>query len=211
MLPAKLDPTAAGVVIMMFPLTALPEVRRAAAPLWRVTLPPAAAPALVTPATASLALKVAAFPTVEDAGDTAGILACAVKSFPITLEILLVRGVTRVGLVPNTAAPVPVSSVKAASMFALLGVIRKVPTPVPRLDKPATGNPVALVSVAEVGVPRIGVMNVGLVALLNNAAPVPFSSESAVLKLAESVMVVPPPPLGLVVICPHRTVGNKSA
>ena len=81
-----------------------------------------------------------------------------------------------------------------------------------RLVTPLSGKLVPLVRFTEVGVPRIGVMKVALVELLNNATPVPFSSESAVLKLAESVMVVPPPPpLGLVVICPHRTVGYRSA
>jgi len=44
-------------------------------------------------------------------------------------------GVTRVGLVANTFAPVPVSSVSAAAKLALDGVARNVATPVPR---PAT-------------------------------------------------------------------------
>ena len=73
-------------------------------------------------------------------------------------------GVTSVGLVANTLAPVPVSSVKAAARFALLGVAKKVATPVPSPATPVLiGKPVALVSVADVGVPRIGVTNVGLV------------------------------------------------
>ena len=38
-------------------------------------------------------------------------------------------GVTRLGLVANTFAPVPVSSVNKAARFALLGVPRKVNTP----------------------------------------------------------------------------------
>ena len=40
-------------------------------------------------------------------------------------------GVTSVGVLANTAAPVPVSSVSAEARFALDGVPRKVATPVP--------------------------------------------------------------------------------
>ena len=87
-------------------------------------------------------------------------------------------GVTKVGEVANTKAPVPVSSVKAAAKFALLGVARKVATPVPRPDTPVLiGKPVALVRVAEVGVPRTGVTRVGDVA--KTAEPVPVSSVNA--------------------------------
>ena len=42
-------------------------------------------------------------------------------------------GVTKVGLVANTKAPVPVSSVTAAARLALDGVVRNVATPVPRV------------------------------------------------------------------------------
>jgi hypothetical protein len=73
-------------------------------------------------------------------------------------------GVTNVGEVANTADPVPVSSVKADRKFALLGVAKKVATPVPRpLTPVAIGSPVALVNVALVGVPSMGVTSVGLV------------------------------------------------
>jgi len=93
-------------------------------------------------------------------------------------------GVTNVGEVANTAAPVPVSSVRAAAKLALDGVARNVATPVPRPDTPVEiGRPVALVSVPLVGVPRIGVTSVGDVA--NTAAPVPVSSVSAAERLAE--------------------------
>ena len=69
---------------------------------------------------------------------------------------------TSVGLVANTAAPVPVSSVRAAAKLALEGVARNVATPVPNPLMPvATGNPVALVSVADAGVPSTGVTKVG--------------------------------------------------
>ena len=82
-------------------------------------------------------------------------------------------GVTKVGLVANTSAPVPVSSVTAAARFALEGVARKVATPVPKPEMPvATGNPVQLVSVPDVGVPRIGVTSVGLVLITTEPEPV---------------------------------------
>ena len=41
-------------------------------------------------------------------------------------------GVTSVGEVANTKAPLPVSSVTAAAKFALVGVAKKVATPVPK-------------------------------------------------------------------------------
>ena len=71
-------------------------------------------------------------------------------------------GVTSVGEVAKTIAPVPVSSVTAAIAFALDGVARNVATPVPRPETPVEmGKPVALVSVPLAGVPRTGAMSVG--------------------------------------------------
>ena len=71
-------------------------------------------------------------------------------------------GVTRVGLLANTFAPVPVSSVKAAAKFALEGVAKKVATLEPSPEIPVdTGRPVQLVRVPEAGVPRVGVVKVG--------------------------------------------------
>lgn len=73
-------------------------------------------------------------------------------------------GVTKVGELVNTKAPVPVSSVTAADKFALDGVAKKVATPAPRPLTPVEiGRPVALVSTAAEGVPKAGVTNVGLV------------------------------------------------
>jgi len=64
-------------------------------------------------------------------------------------------GVTSVGDVANTAAPVPVSSVSAAARLALDGVARNVATPVPRPDTPVEiGRPVTLVATKAAGVPR---------------------------------------------------------
>jgi len=93
-------------------------------------------------------------------------------------------GVTSVGLVANTRAPEPVSSVTADARLAELGVARKVATPVPRPLTPVLmGRPVALVKVALEGVPRAGVTSVGLVA--NTKAPEPVSSVTADARLAE--------------------------
>ena len=76
-------------------------------------------------------------------------------------------GVTKVGLVANTKAPDPVSSVTAVFKFALEGVDKKVATPVPNPEIPvAIGNPVQLVNVPDVGVPNTGVDNVGLTIVL---------------------------------------------
>jgi hypothetical protein len=74
-------------------------------------------------------------------------------------------GVTNVGLVAKTADPEPVSSVRAAARFALVGVAKKVATLIPRPDTPVLiGRPVQVVRVPDVGVPRIGVTSVGEVA-----------------------------------------------
>jgi hypothetical protein len=114
-------------------------------------------------------------------------------------------GAVRVGLVANTAEPVPVSSVRAARKLAEDGVPKKVATPVPKPLTPVEiGSPVALVKVAADGVPRFGVVRVGLVA--NTAEPLPVSSVRAAAKLAEDGVpkkvatpepkeVIPVPPL----------------
>ena len=89
-------------------------------------------------------------------------------------------GVTRVGLVANTAEPVPVSSVRAVRRFALDGVPRNVATPVPSEVIPVPplatgrvpvtpvvrGSPVVLVSTPDAGVPSAGVVRVGEVRVL---------------------------------------------
>jgi len=77
-------------------------------------------------------------------------------------------GVANVGDVANTAAPVPVSSVKAARKLALLGVVKNVDIPEPKpLTPVATGKPVQLVKVPLAGVPSTGATSVELV---NNSA-----------------------------------------
>lgn len=92
-------------------------------------------------------------------------------------------GVTRVGDVANTSAPVPVSLVTAAIRLALDGVAKNVATPVPSPLTPVLmGRPVALVRTPLEGVPRAGVTSVGEVA--KTIAPVPVSSVTAAIALA---------------------------
>ena len=123
-------------------------------------------------------------------------------------------GVTSVGVLANTSAPVPVSSVTADARFAELGVPKNVATPVPSPDTPVLiGRPVALVKVTLEGVPRAGVTSVGLLA--NTKAPDPVSSVTADAKFAElgvprnvatpvpnDVMPVPPLATGSVPVTP---------
>ncbi len=90
----------------------------------------------------------------------------------------------KVGDVPNTKAPLPVSSVTAVIKFADDGVPRKVATPVPRPETPVEiGSPVPLVRVTADGVPRFGVVKTGEVA--KTAKPVPVSSERRAASCAE--------------------------
>ena len=127
----------------------------------------------------------------------------AVRLVPVAAPI---TGVTNVGVFANTAAPVPVSSVRAAAKFALDGVAKNVATSVAKPDTPvAIGKPVQLVNVPEVGMPRIGVTNTMLVdvqaemlplatvpnagvtnagLVLNTKRPVPVSSVIAARRLA---------------------------
>jgi len=92
-------------------------------------------------------------------------------------------GVTRVGLLANTKAPEPVSSVTAEARLALDGVPRNVATPVPRPETPVEiGRPVRLVAVPEAGVPNAGVTNVG--EFDNTTLPVPVEAVTPVPPLA---------------------------
>ena len=127
------------------------------------------------------------------------------------------------GDVAKTAAPLPVSSVKAAARFADDGVPKNVATPAPRDVIPVPplavgsvpvtpvvkGKPVADVKTKAVGVPSAGVTKVGEVA--NTNEPEPVSSVTAAAKLAElgvprkvatplpkDVIPVPPFPTGRV-------------
>lgn len=92
-------------------------------------------------------------------------------------------GVTSVGLVAKTKAPVPVSPVTAAAKLAEEGVPKKVATPVPKPLTPVLiGSPVALVKVADDGVPRAGVTSVG--EFDNTVLPVPVEVVTPVPPLA---------------------------
>lgn len=105
-------------------------------------------------------------------------------------------GVTKVGLVANTLAPEPVSSVKAAAKFADEGVARNVATPAPKPLTPVLiGKPVAFVRVPEVGVPKRGVTSVGLVFRTTEPVPVevvtpvpPLTTARTPVRLADSVV-----------------------
>jgi hypothetical protein len=93
-------------------------------------------------------------------------------------------GVTRVGVLANTKAPVPVSSVTAVIKLAEDGVAKNAATPAAKPDTPVEiGSPVQLVRVPEDGVPNAGVTRVGDVA--NTKAPLPVSSVTAVIKFAD--------------------------
>jgi len=88
-------------------------------------------------------------------------------------------GVTRVGLVANTKAPVPVSSVTAEARFALEGVAKNVATPVPKPETPVEiGRPVTFVIVPEEGVP---------------SAPPSTTGDPAVPTLTASAVATPVP------------------
>lgn len=108
-------------------------------------------------------------------------------------------GVTRVGEVPKTSAPLPVSSVTTVARLALEGVASQVATPVPSPDTPVEmGRPVAFVSVPDVGVPRIGVTKVGEVAKTSAPDPVPLVTAVAKFALegvARNVAMPAPNPL----------------
>lgn len=97
-------------------------------------------------------------------------------------------GVTKVGLVANTKAPVPVSSVMAEIKLALEGVAKNVATPVPKPDTPVLiGSPVQFVNVPELGVPNTGVVKVGLV----NVLFVNVSVEDVVTMFTPSMVTTP--------------------
>lgn len=81
-------------------------------------------------------------------------------------------GVVNEGLVPNTKAPEPVSSVTAEAKLALDGVAKNVAIPEPKPDTPVEiGRPVQFDNVPEVGVPNNGVVKLGDVD--NTTLPVP--------------------------------------
>jgi len=113
------------------------------------------------------------------------------ETFRLVADALPNTGVTNVGLVANTLAPEPVSSVNAAAKFVLDGVARNVATLAARPEIPVeTGNPVQLVRVPELGVPNTGVTNVGLVE--STTLPVPVLAVTPVPPLATGRVPVTP-------------------
>ncbi len=72
-------------------------------------------------------------------------------------------GVTKVGEVANTSAPLPVSFVTADARLLLDGVAKNVATPVPSPESEAAGKFVQLDRLPAVGVPSPGVIRFALV------------------------------------------------
>ena len=107
-------------------------------------------------------------------------------------------GVTNVGVLANTKAPDPVSSVIAVAKLELDGVAKNVATPDPNPLTPVEiGKPVPFVKVTDVGVPKIGVTNVGLVDKtklpepVELVTPVPPCATSMVVALQIPEVIVP--------------------
>lgn len=112
-----------------------------------------------------------------------------VNEVPVAAPI---TGVTKVGVLANTKAPVPVSSVTALIKFALVGVAKNDAIPVPKpLTPVAIGKPVALVKVALDGVPKFGVVKIGLVNVLFVNVSVPASVASVPVEPGSVMIVVP--------------------
>ena len=121
--------------------------------------------------------------TLVPSPDTPVLIGKPVALVKTPLEGVPSAGVTSVGDVANTAAPVPVSSVNALRRFALDGVAKNVATPVPSPETPVEiGSPVPFVNTIADGVPSAGVTSVGDVA--NTSAPVPVSSVTAAIRFA---------------------------
>jgi hypothetical protein len=108
-------------------------------------------------------------------------------------------GVTKVGLVPKTKAPEPVSSVTAPARFALEGVAKNVATLVPRPETPVEiGKPVAFVRVSEVGTPIEGVSSLIVVKESTTAPELPLPSEQRTLVVPVGMVTVAPDPCFMV-------------
>jgi hypothetical protein len=120
----------------------------------------------------------------------------AALKFPVKVNEVPVAtpitGVTKVGVFAKTNAPVPVSSVIADIKFTLVGVAKKVATPVPNPLTPVEiGKPVPFVKVTEVGVPKIGVVKTGLVNVLFVKVSVPAIVANVPVALGSVIVVVP--------------------
>jgi len=106
-------------------------------------------------------------------------------------------GVTSVGLVAKTLAPVPVSSVKAAAKLALVGVAKNVAIPVAKPETPVLiGKPVAFVNVPLEGVPKAPPFTTGAPAeptLTANAVAIPVPSPATPVEIGSPVAFVKVP------------------
>ena len=101
-------------------------------------------------------------------------------------------GVTSVGLVANTSAPVPVSSVKAERRLADDGVASHVPTPAPRPVRLEAGKFVQFDRSPEAGVPSTGVTSTGEVASTMSPEPVDVLPSAVTVPLVGNVRLVAP-------------------
>jgi hypothetical protein len=93
-------------------------------------------------------------------------VAAVAGAVKVTLLIVVAEatpnvGVTRVGDVANTKAPLPVSPVTASANLADVGSAKKAATLVPKLATDAIGYPVQLARFPEDGVPKAGVVKLG--------------------------------------------------
>jgi hypothetical protein len=121
--------------------------------------------------------------------NTPEVLTCKHCVLPVTK--LKVTPVVKLGEVPNTSAPVPVSPVTADAKLALDGVAKNVAIPVPNPEIPASGAAVAVI-VPEPVAPR--------------EEPVPTSIAAVVLVLAVS----PENGAAVAVIVPLPVVPNEA-
>lgn len=118
---------------------------------------------------------------------------------------VVIVGVAIVGEVPNTKAPLPVSSVIADARLAEVDVPKNVAMPVAKLVIPVpplatgrvpvtpvdNGKPVAFVSTAADGVPSAGVVNVGDVVIATLPDPDTVYSPTTPALLYSTRVVVP--------------------
>jgi hypothetical protein len=88
-------------------------------------------------------------------------------------------GVTNVGEVAKTSAPLPVSPVTAAAKLADDGVAKNVATPAPRPVIVPTGKLVAFARSMAEGVPKSGVTNAAFIAKTATPVPVSFVNDAA--------------------------------
>ena len=171
---------------------------------------------------AAVTVSIAAVPEINTMGVVGAMVvalamvgAAAVTALKLLKRMLVPvaapsTGVTSVGVVANTATPVPVSSVNAASKFAEVKEPKDAALPtevtmpvklalvVTLLAVKLVAVPVMFVPTNADGVPNAGVTSVGEVA--KTAEPVPVSSVRAVRKLAllgvaKNVATLVPKPL----------------